>query len=330
MAENKVLKEDDDDQPEVAIVEVPSEKAEEAAKVNRGEVELEAKDDDAEEHEDEAEAQEDEGDARLAESQDDEEDVSPNRKRRQKRRELQRRAREKTERELAVLREQNDLMARRLAAVEGRAIANDEQVLDQRLQEALRDGQQAEQIMAKAIEAGNGEDAAAALRLRDQAYARANQLFGEKQRTEQVKKQAAQPQADPRVTALAKEWLDANPWYDPKLGDEDSRVTKAIDETLLREGFNPRSVDYWHELTRRVSRRIGGDAETGEGGKSEGKRRPPPMGKTREHAPKSTREEIWVTPERKAAMIEAGMWDDPKKRETMAKVYRDYDRKTAR
>jgi hypothetical protein len=55
------------------------------------------------------------------------------------------------------------------------------------------------------------------------------------------------------------------------------------------------------------------------------------MGTSREHAPPSTRRsEIYVTPERKAAMQEAGIWDDPVRRNRVLKEYREYDKSSAR
>ena len=54
------------------------------------------------------------------------------------------------------------------------------------------------------------------------------------------------------------------------------------------------------------------------------------MGNTREHAPQSTKKEVYVTPDRKQAMIEAGYWDDPVKRTQMLKAYQAHDRNSAR
>ena len=145
---------------------------------------------------------------------------------------------------------------------------------------------------------------------------------------EQVRQQHANPGPDPRVVNYAKEWMDANPWYDPSGRDEDSAITKVIDNQLAAEGYNPKDADYWHELTRRVAARIGDDgAETRS---SPSKRRAPPTGTTREHAPVSTKKEIYVTPERKQAMIDAGIWDDIPRRNQMLKAYQAYDKSSAR
>lgn len=319
------------DEEELIVVETPPEDE----KQPEAKAEAESKES-SEDDEDEDDA--DDGDERLAESQDDsDEDISPNRKRRLKRRELRKRAKENADRELRFLREQNEQLMRRVTAIEGHALSTNEQTLEQRMQEAVRDAQQAEQIMARAIEAGNGEDAATALRLRDEANRRAWELSQSKQRVEQVRQQAANPGPDPRVRSLAQEWIAANPWYDPNGRDEDSRVTKAVDDGLVAEGYDPKTTDYWHELTRRVSARIngGGAADDDAGGDSERKaaparRKAPPTGSTREHAPPSTRKEVFVTAERKQAMMDAGVWDDPALRTRYLKAYQAYDKNSAR
>lgn len=271
---------------------------------------------------------EDEDEDRLAMSEDDsEEEITSkhkdNREKRSKRRELQKRAKERAQRELEFLRQQNAAMEQRLRAIEGNTLNQQVQGIDARMQQALYEAQQAEQILARAVEAGNGEDVATALRIRDEARASAAQLAQQKQQAEQYAKQAVQPQVDPRVTSYAQQWLEANPWYNPQGRDEDSAITKAIDNALAAEGWNPATEDYWQELTRRVSARIGDDSPARQAAP---RRKAPPTGSTREHAPATSRNEVYVTPERKQAMIDAGVWDDPVRRTQMLKAYQAYDR----
>ena len=322
MADEKLIEKDED---ELIAVETPPK--DEGKTDTKTEAEAEAEDDDDDDDKDE-------GDARLAESQDDsEDDISPNRKRRLKRREVRKRAKDHAERELHFLREQNNDLMRRVSAVEGHALTTNVQSIDQRMQEALRDAQQAEQIMARAVEAGNGDDMATALRLRDEANRRAWDLSQSKQKVEQVRHQAANPGPDPRVRSLAQEWLTANPWYDPSGRDEDSRITKAIDDGLVSQGYDPKQPDYWHELTRRVSTRLGGAPAAQEDEAPEpaaARRKAPPTGNSREHAPVSTRKEVYVTPERKQAMMDAGVWDEPTLRTRYLKAYQAYDKTSAR
>lgn len=277
--------------------------------------------------------EDDEDEERLGVSEDDSEDevLDKNKKIREtrsKRRQLQKQAKERSQRELALLREQNAELMRRMQAIEGNTLSQQAQSIDQQYQRALYEAQQAEMIIGRAVEAGNGDDVTQAMRIRDEAKERAQQLAYAKQQAEQYAEQAVQPRADPRVVDYAKQWMDANPWYNPNGRDEDSAITKAIDNSLAAEGLNPASEDYWHELTRRVAARIGGDEAPS---RSEGtpRRKAPPTGNTREYAPPSTKKEVYVTPERKQAMIEAGIWDDPVRRKSQLKAYQAYDRENS-
>jgi len=313
----EVTREDDE---ELVIVEPDQEQAEEAAQPDPED------DQDDDDYEDE----------RTGVSEDDSEDeiVDKNKKvrdQRTKRRQLQKQAKERSQRELEYLRQQNATMEARLRAVEGNTLSQQAQTIDQQYQRALYEAQQAETIIARAVEAGNGDDVSVALRLRDDAKERAQQLGYAKQQAEQYAYQAAQPKADPRVVDYAKQWLDANPWYNPQGRDEDSAVTKAIDNALAAEGWNPTSEEYWHELTRRVASRIGDDGAPAARNQAAPRRKAPPTGTTREHAPVSTKNEVVVTAERKQAMIDAGVWDDPVARTRYLKAYQAYDREnTAR
>jgi hypothetical protein len=209
-------------------------------------------------------------------------------------------------------------------AIEGKTYAQQAMTIEQRYQQAISEAQQAEQIMARAIEAGNGADMLQAQNIRDSAKKRAEQLAYEHQQTQQQAQQATVPRADPRVVDYAKQWMEANRWYNPQGRDEDSAITKAIDNSLAAEGWNPASEEYWHELTRRVAARISDDDAPAQGRTP--RRKAPPTGNTREHTPTRTRNEVVVTPERKAAMIEAGKWDDPVLRAAQLKAYQAYDR----
>lgn len=273
---------------------------------------------------------EDGEDERLAQSDDDHDDdvTSSNRKRRQKRREMQRKAKEAAERKIEFLQRQNAEMLQRLAAIEGRTAQSAVQTLEQKLAQVQHEIAQAEHVIAKATEAGNGDDVVVAMRLRDQAIAQAQQL-------EHARQQATAPRApqvDPNVVNYAKEWMQANPWYDPSGRDRDSALTKAIDGELAREGYNPASREYWEELTARVADALGEDGGDNDAKQqsSRPRRKAPPTGNTREHAPVSTKREIYVTPERKQAMIEAGVWDDPVQRQRYLKAYQAYDNGSAR
>jgi hypothetical protein len=311
MADNQLTEDDGDD--DIVVIEGEAPPQEDA----------EPKDD-ADDADDD-----DDSDERLGDSEDDSEEeiVSRNRIKRQRRQAARQRHKEQADLELQLLREQNEALLRRVSAIEGNTLANNATALEQRLHQVQQEIKQAETIIARAVEAGNGEDVATAMRLRDDAQREAAQLWQNKQQMEQIREKHANPGPDPRVVNYAKEWMNANPWYDPSGRDEDSAITKVIDNQLAAEGYDPKSPDYWHELTRRVASRIGDDS--GETRQSPAKRKAPPTGTTREHAPVSTKKEIYVTPERKQAMIDAGIWDDVPRRNQMLKAYQAYDKSSA-
>ena len=323
MANNQMTENDDTpEKEEYVITETPPE--EQAEQDEALEAEASAEDDD-------------EGDERLSASDEDDDDdqargkkqLTPEEKRaqRQNRKFRRRAAIEHKERELAFLRAENEEFKRRLVNVEKQTSQFNISAVDQKLNEALNEAQLAERIMAKAIEQGQGEDVTKALQIRDQALDRARQLKAAK---EQAEKPVAQPKQgkDPRVAAYAQEWVKSNDWYDPSGKDEDSAIVKVIDQRLAAEGFNPASEDYWIELDNRVARRLPHryGEESVEKPKAAPKRGGPPVGGKREFAPPSTRKEVYISPDRKQALIDAGVWDNPELRQRHIKRYADYDR----
>lgn len=282
----------------------------------------------------ESDGDEPKDDERLAadDGEDDEDDDTPEddepreksrlRERNKRRRALQKDARERERMELEVLRREVSELRQGLTQQQLATLGRGEQDIDARLSQTLADIQQAEAIHAAAIEAGNGKDAVAALRIRDQAMFEANQLHGAKQQAQQLRDQQAAPRIDPQVKGYMDQWQQANPWYDPQGRDKDSALARQIDNEVAREGYDPRSIDYWEEVTARL-------AEHFEPAPKQQKRKGPPVGGNREHAPSGSRTEIRVTPERKAAMVELGVWDDPKSRNEYLKSYADWDRNNA-
>lgn len=228
--------------------------------------------------------------------------------------------------ELNFLRQRNDELERRMAAVESHTKQSNLSNIDRQIQEAIQEAETAERIIAKAVEAGNGEDVTKALRYRDEAVSRAQQLAGYKK--QQEVQQPAAPQVDNAVAHYAEEFMRNNKWYDPQGRDEDSAIVLAIDAKLAQEGFDPRTEEYWDELETRIERRLP-EKFAREEKQEKAPRKPtggPAVGSGREHAPSSTRKEIYISPERKAAMQEAGVWDDPVLRQRYIKRYAEYDR----
>lgn len=226
--------------------------------------------------------------------------------------------------ELDFLRKRNDDLERRVSVQEVRAHQTDLGAYDAYINQAAQEANMAERVIAKAVERGNGEDVAQAMRYRDQAIAKVQQLQFQKQQAAQQRPVAQPNQMDDLTMHYAKEFIADNPWYDAQGRDEDSSIVIAIDQTLAKDGFNPQTSEYWDELRKRAARRL--PEKFGKKQTERTARGGPSVGSGREHAPTSTRKEMYVSPERKAALMEAGVWDDAVLRNKYLKRYAEYDR----
>ena len=269
----------------------------------------------------------DDGDARLGKTDDgnsDEREAIRERRRLEKQDRKARRGKaiDRDKLELDFLRNRNDDLERRVSSQEQRTFQGDLNNLDHELAKTSQEADMAERVIARAIESGNGEDVTKAMRFRDQAIAKFHHL-------NQVKQQAQAPAQQTRNTvdsvtmSHAKDFLEDNSWYDPKGNDEDSAIVLAIDQALSRDGFDPKTEDYWDELRDRVAKRLPEHF----GKKNRVARGGPNVGSSREHVPSSTRKEIYINPERKQALVDAGVWDDPVLRMKYVKRYAEYDKK---
>lgn len=280
---------------------------------------------------------------RASDDDDDEDSESENLNERERDAIRERRRQEKLERkqrrdeaikrdklEMDFLRKRNDELERRLTTQEERAHAADLRGIDAGIARAQQEAEMAEKVIAKAVAAGNGEDVTQAMRYRDAAQQRAQQLAWQKQQAAaqaSAQQQAAQNTIDDAVMQRAQEFLGENKWYDPQGRDEDSAVVLAIDQALARDGFDPRTADYWDELRRRAARRLPERFKAS--AEPSARREPrggPAVGSGKEHAPASTRREVYISPERKQALVDAGVWDDPVLRMKYVKRYAEYDR----
>jgi hypothetical protein len=266
-------------------------------------------------------------DVRLSEENEDREEVRRRRKAEKEDRAARRKAaieRDKTE--LNFLRLRNEELEKRVMSIEQRTTRSEAASIKERIAEAMAEAQAAERIMAKAVEAGAGEDVTKAMRIRDEAMRKAQQLnYAAQQMAAQARAAQKPAQMDPEVSIMARKWISDNSWYNPKGQDEESRIVQAIDQALMNEGFNPKTDDYWEELDKRIARRLPERKQIDDEPKRNG-RKGPMIGGSREHAPASTRREVYVSPERKEAMIQAGVWDDPLLRQKYLKQYAKWDR----
>lgn len=290
-------------------------------------------------HDDDEDDDDNQEDSRLSEDNEDREELR--RKRREEKAERAARRKQAIERdktELNFLRQRNEALEKRMFQVEKTTVANTISGIDARIADTLAEVKAAERIMAHAIEAGNGEDAAKALRIRDEAMKKVQQLQIHKHQhneaAQQLQHQAQQVQApgpDPDIAGFAQDWVAKNSWYDPNGKDEASKIVLAIDQSLVESGYNPKTEAYWRELDKRVAKRLpdvkgGGNYDDSQDDDRRGQRRGPPVGSSRDQAPQSSRREVYISPERKQAMIDAGVWEDTVLRQRYLKQYAKWDR----
>jgi len=330
--ENEVVKTDEEQEEEFVAVEEGSE----GAPTDDGEQEEAGEGEGAGEGEDEGEEQ----DERLAADQEDEEDKKARRRSENKnRRTRQKEARDRTERELNFLRTRNEDLERRFshfeqetdARIAGSEIAN----IDTSINKARADLQLANTVIQQAVEQNDGKNLAEALNHRDTIRDNLRDLGEAKGYLSTTRRgggEAIQQQLDPRHVAHAQKFMIDHDWWDPSGRDKDSVTVLEIDRALVLEGFDPTQKDYWDELRTRTEKAVPSrsDSRTGDrGGDKSGNGRSQNRGPSfrtggRERPLKAN--EVYISPERKAAMEEAGVWDDPALRNKYLKAYSTYDK----
>lgn len=278
--------------------------------------------------------------------------------REQKRRKRKRERYERDQRELNLLRTRNEQLERehsaRLASMETRQTQSDVLAIDGRITQAENDVREAETLLQQAMEAKDSGAAVEALRVRDQLRDGLRQLQGAKQQTVHAARErqtAAQQPAgpDPVVAQRAREWAREHPWFDANGGNDDSAIAYAIERRLASEGrLHPATDEYWEEVDRRLAKRLPEHYRT-RGRDDDADDDPPPRrvnGNGRDKdAPRRAsgptikvggrertlrKGEVYIDEDRKAAMIEAGVWDDLEQREKYLKSYQKYDREAGR
>ncbi len=324
--ENEKVEIEDDEQEEFVAVEIPE------GQVDDGE------------HEDEGDDEGEPQDERLAGDQEDPEDKQTRRRSENKtRRQRQKEARDRSDRELNFLRTRNEQLEQRFSKFEqetdARIAGSEIHSIDQGLNKSRADLALANQVIEQAVAANDGKNLAEALDHRDTIRDNMRDL-------EQAKNYLSQPQRqpqtqprdlDPRHVAHAQQFMIDNDWWDPAGRDKDSAAVLQIDRTLVQEGFDPTQKDYWDELRsrsatalpNRYDSRTGDQGGEGAGGRSNGQEQPRnrgPQFRTGGRERPLRKNEVYISPDRRAAMEEAGVWEDPVLRNKYLKSYATYDK----
>lgn len=244
------------------------------------------------------------------------------RQKRRARKEYHKQVQQEKDTRLQMLQRQNQELMERLSVVERSSQGAEMARIDGQMKE-----QEARIVFAKnkikeAAETGNGD---LLLSAQDMLY----EARRDYESLENIKKQAVRPKTqqtiqapDPMVQLHAANWMQRNNWYKANGTDMDSQVTQRIDQSMVDEGWDPSSKDYWDELDNRLQRYLPHryNEENDEEVRKPKKHRSVVTSTGRESF-SGGKNTFVLNPEQVKAMKDAGMWDDPDKRQKMIKRY---------
>lgn len=276
----------------------------------------------------------------------DDEKTEARRVERRSRRQRQKEARDRDQRELKFLRGRNEQVERQIGELTRRQVATETATIDQRIAQLDNAMRSADDVYAKAITANEGQDAAEAMRIRDNLKDQRDSLVAGK--AEAAAGTPTEDAVDPALIEQVRSWSERNTWFDFGRRDEDSAIAGAIDDMLIRDGYDPRTSEYYDELDKRVARRLphltkklggkgngeddlGGDEHIDDDLEDKGGQRKPGGPKFRiggQERPLKPNE-VHISRDRKEAMQEAGVWDDPVLRKNYLKRYAEWDQEHA-
>jgi hypothetical protein len=191
---------------------------------------------------------------------------------------------------------------------------------------------------SRAVESADGEAATEAQERMLACRQRLAQINNIKQNYQ--RSQSTPPPLDPRLKGHAERWMSENTWFDPATNDNDTRITRTLDDGLAQEGYDPTTQEYWEELDRRISKYLPHRTKSRYSGTRNGSGsedthqtggRSTVAGSGRETSSNGggANTGYRLSAERVKALKEAGMWDDPKQRASMIRRYQEQDRQQA-
>lgn len=205
-----------------------------------------------------------------------------------------------------------------------------------RLDKAIEDQQTrihfAKSKIKEAAETNNGELLAQAQEMWFEARRNFEALDALKKKSVAPAREPTIQAPDPVIQRHASDWMSDNPWYDPNGKDPDSQIAMTIDKNLSDAGWDPRTTDYWDELDNRLQKYLPHRYTEPAGDKPVQQRKPRTVvtGSGKEGSTSSGgsgRNTFTLSPDQVRAMKDAGMWDDPEKRNRMIRRYAEDARK---
>jgi hypothetical protein len=280
--------------------------------------------------------EEKESEYRASDEAEDAENIDPEREAIREARREERKLKKQLHREKAressslinALRKQNEMLAERLAIVEKKTSGAEIARVDKAIEDAGVEVEYAKMKLQEAVDKSDGQSAIKAQEM----------LFDAKRKMESlasIKKQAThQPQnqrldvPDPMVQRMVADWMEENPWYDPRGETEESQIAQIIDKQLTKEGYDPTTQDYWDELTYRVRKRLPEISNSSYNEPNVRSQRPRSVvtSSGRESNATAKGNEYYISPERVQALKEAGVWNNPEQKMKMINRFRQWDK----
>jgi hypothetical protein len=226
------------------------------------------------------------------------------------------------------LKRQNEQMAERLAVLEKRTAGSDLARIDKAIEDGHLKLQYAKLKIKEATEMANGAALADAQEAWYESRRQVEALEALKKKVVAEPQQQNVPQApDPLLKRHAGDWMARNNWFDPEGGDTDSQIATKIDESLVKEGWDPKSAEYWEELDTRLSKYLPHRYNSEQDDRSSNRRpRSVVTSSGRESRATTKSNEFYLSPDRVKAIKDAGRWDNLAERNKMIRRYADYDR----
>ena len=229
---------------------------------------------------------------------------------------------------MQMLQRQNDEMNARLANMERKTQQHDVSRIDKAIEDKQVAMEYARMKLAEATNSGDGEGAVKAQELMFDTRQQLQQLADMKKQADRQEQPAKR--IDPGVQRNAATWIDRNNWYKPDLSDTDSKIAKQVDESLVSEGWNPGTPDYWDELDNRLQKylphRYNQSSDRNDSVRSP-RNTVGSSGREASAAYGGTNKSTYVlSPERVRAMKDAGAWDNPERKKAMIANFIKYDR----
>lgn len=258
---------------------------------------------------------------------------------REKRQLRKKRLAEKFDAKDNLIRQQQDqlnAMAVRLNDVDGKLSQVDQDALLRAWNETQAHLQAAEREYTDAFSSGDGVKATAAMGRMYEAKKRSDELQAINARNQSIQAQPRQVQrADPVIVSKAQEWAGENSWFKQGGADDDSAIADAIALKLVKEGYDPKSDDYWDELDDRLSQKGIGSSDNDQQDQSQSqrerqevdarpaRRRSPPVSGGSGRGDLGGKVKITLPTEYIKTLKDNGYWDDPKVRNRMIARYQD-------